>query len=253
MNVMTNTTAPTSTDPILETRGLTKEFGGLTAVDDVNLQVDHGEIRSFIGPNGAGKSTFLKLLVGQLEPTSGSIVYRGEDITNLEPHERVQRGISMKFQVPAIYTDLSVEQNLHVAIQQVAGSDSLEAQLEEMLDRFNLIDQARTRVENLPHGKQQWLEIAMATAIGPDLLLLDEPTAGMSVEETDATADLIRQINMEESLTLIVIEHDIDFVRNISGDRLVTVLHQGQIFMEGPIKDIERDEAVRNIYLGEVD
>lgn len=253
MNALARTNEPVDSEPILETRGLTKQFGGLTAVDNVDLSVDQGEIRSFIGPNGAGKSTFLKLLVGQLEPTSGSIFYRGQDITNLEPHERVQRGISIKFQVPAVYADLSVKQNLQVAIQRVADTSSIDARIGEMLEQFNLLDRKGTKVSNLPHGEQQWLEIAMAKAIDPDLLLLDEPTAGMSVEETNATADLIRNINLEEQITLIVIEHDIDFVRNISEDRLVTVLHQGRIFKEGTIKEIEQDEAIRSIYLGEVD
>jgi len=235
---------------ILRTDGLTKRFGGLVAVDDVDLAIDPGEIRCLIGPNGAGKSTLLKLLVGQLTPSEGTIHYKGEDITNLSQHERAQTGLSMKFQVPAVYGDLSVRQNVHIPLQREVERARIDAEIEETLADFNLLEEADTRVDDLSHGQQQWLEIAMASALNPDLLLLDEPAAGMSVAETERTAEYVHRLNEERDMTLLVIEHDIDFVRAIA--QSVTVLHQGEVFAEGTIEEIENDPEVRRIYLGEV-
>ncbi|WP_435067211.1 ABC transporter ATP-binding protein [Haloplanus sp. C73] len=235
---------------LLRTEGLTKRFGGLTAVDDVNLQIDRGEIRCLIGPNGAGKSTLLKLLVGQLTPSEGSIFYDGRDITDLSQHERARNGLSMKFQVPAVYGDLSVRQNVHIPLQREVDRRHIDGAIDETLDEFGLLDAAETRASDLSHGQQQWLEIAMASALDPDLLLLDEPAAGMSVRETEQTAEYIHRLNEDRDMTLLVIEHDIDFVRAIA--QSVTVLHRGEVFAEGPIESIENDPEVRRIYLGEV-
>lgn len=235
---------------LLRTEGLTKRFGGLTAVDGVDLQIERGEIRCLIGPNGAGKSTLLKLLVGQLTPSEGSIFYDGRDITGLSQHERARTGLSMKFQVPAVYGDLSVRQNVHIPLQREVDRRRIDDAIDETLDEFGLLDAAETHAADLSHGQQQWLEIAMAAALDPDLLLLDEPAAGMSVRETEQTAEYIHQLNEERDMTLLVIEHDIDFVRAIA--QSVTVLHQGEVFAEGPIEQIENDPAVRRIYLGEV-
>jgi len=237
-------------EPILRTEGLTKRFGGLVAVDNVNLHIEHGEIRCLIGPNGAGKSTLLKLLIGQLTPSSGRIFYDGSDITALSQHDRIRSGMSMKFQVPAVYGDLSVRQNVHIPLQRKIDRNQIDTAIEETLDRFGLLNAADTRADDLSHGQQQWLEIAMASALDPDLLLLDEPAAGMSVRETERTADYIHRLNRENEITLLVIEHDIDFVRAIS--QSVTVLHQGEVFAEGTIDEIEDDPDVRRIYLGEV-
>jgi len=240
----------TADDTLLRTEGLTKRFGGLVAVDDVNLDVDRGEIRCLIGPNGAGKSTLLKLLVGQLTPSDGHIYYDGEDITGYSQHDRARSGLSMKFQVPAVYGDLSVRQNVHIPLQREVDRGRIDAAIEETLDEFGLLDAANTRAADLSHGQQQWLEIAMASALDPDLLLLDEPAAGMSVRETEKTAEYIHRLNEERGMTLLVIEHDIDFVRAIA--QSVTVLHRGEVFAEGTIEDIENDPDVRRIYLGEV-
>ena len=237
-------------DEILRTDGLTKRFGGLVAVDDVDLRVDRGDIRCLIGPNGAGKSTLLKLLVGQLSPSDGHIYYDGEDITDYSQHDRARTGLSMKFQVPAVYGDLSVRQNVHIPLQREVGEKRIDAAIEETLDEFGLLDAADTRATDLSHGQQQWLEIAMASALDPDLLLLDEPAAGMSVRETEKTAEYVHRLNEERDMTLLVIEHDIDFVRAIA--QSVTVLHRGEVFAEGTIEDIENDPEVRRIYLGEV-
>lgn len=238
-------------DLILETRNLTKRFRGLTAVDNFDIQIYQGEIRCLIGPNGAGKSTFLKMLVGQHQPTAGSICFKGEDITDLEPYQRIRRGMSMKFQVPAVYTDLTVRQNMHIAVQRQSSIGGIENRIDEGLLQFNLRSEESKPVDDLAHGQQQWLEMAMATALEPDLLLLDEPTAGMSIKETRETADLIREISDTRPMTFIIIEHDIDFVRDIAGENLVTVLNQGQLFAEGSIDEIANDEDVQRIYLGE--
>ncbi|GAB6859919.1 ABC transporter ATP-binding protein [Haloplanus litoreus] len=243
----TTTNADATGEALLRTEGLTKQFGGLVAVDDVTLRVESGEIRCLIGPNGAGKSTLLKLLVGQLSPSAGQVFYRGEDITDLSQHDRARNGMSMKFQVPAVYGDLSVRQNVHIPLQREVDHN-IDAEIDSTLESFGLLDEAGTRADDLAHGQQQWLEIAMASALDPDLLLLDEPAAGMSVQETERTADYVHRLN-DQGVTLLVIEHDIDFVRAIA--QSVTVLHQGEVFAEGTIDEIEDDPDVRRIYLGE--
>jgi branched-chain amino acid transport system ATP-binding protein len=247
------TASETATDvggeALLRTDGLTKRFGGLVAVDDVDFRIDEGDIRCLIGPNGAGKSTLLKLLVGQIEPSEGRVFYRGEDITGVSQHDRARRGMSMKFQVPAVYGDLSVRQNVHIPLQREVDGRDIDARIDETLASFGLQDEAGTRADDLAHGQQQWLEIAMAAALGPDLLLLDEPAAGMSIQETERTAEFVHRLN-DRGMTLLVIEHDIDFVRAIA--QSVTVLHRGEVFAEGTIEDIENDPEVRRIYLGEV-
>jgi len=248
---VTASEAATDAEPdgeaILRTDGLTKRFGGLVAVDEVDLRIDRGDIRCLIGPNGAGKSTLLKLLMGRLDPSEGAVFYRGADVTGLSQHDRVRKGMSMKFQVPAVYGDLSVRQNLHIALQQRIEND-IDARIDERLESFGLFEEAGTSADDLAHGQQQWLEIAMASALDPDLLLLDEPAAGMSARETERTAELIHQLN-DQGITLLVIEHDIDFVRAIA--QSVTVLHQGEVFAEGTITEIEENPDVRRIYLGE--
>ncbi|ELY53179.1 ABC transporter ATP-binding protein [Natronococcus jeotgali] len=234
---------------ILQTRGLRKAFGGLTATDDVDFALEAGELRCLIGPNGAGKSTFLDLLTGRLEPTAGKIYYDGADITGLPSHERVDRGISMKFQVPSVYEGLTVAGNLRIPLQRVVEPDAFDARTREILERFDLLAERETVAGELSHGQQQRLEIGMAMAMEPNLLLLDEPVAGLSVEETADIADLLREIADDDGVAVIVIEHDIDFVETIA-DR-VTVLDGGSIFREGSIEEIRTDPEVKRIYLGE--
>jgi branched-chain amino acid transport system ATP-binding protein len=238
----------TKSSTILQTRGLRKEFGGLTATDDVDFALEEGELRCLIGPNGAGKSTFLNLLTGRLDPSAGEIYYDGTDITALPSHERVNRGISMKFQVPSIYEGLTVAQNLRIPLQQVVEPDAFDSQTREILERFDLLAEHDTVAANISHGQQQRLEIGMAMAMEPKLMLLDEPVAGLSVEETADIAELLREIAADDGVALIVIEHDIDFVESIA-DR-VTVLDQGSIFREGSIEEIKADPEVKRIYLG---
>ena len=235
-----------STDTILATKQLTKTFGGLTATDNVDFSVEEGELRCLIGPNGAGKSTLLELITGQLSPTEGDIYFDGHDLTDMEPHKRMDAGISVKFQSPHIYETLTVEQNLQVPLQRT--DRDIEAVLEETLDRIALAEKADVPANDLSHGEKQRLEIGMAITLDPTFMLLDEPVAGMSVDETADIAELIRSLH-DEGMTFLVVEHDMEFVRKISEQ--VTVLNQGSILRQGPIEEIEADDEVRRIYLGE--
>ncbi len=235
-----------ATDTILATQQLTKKFGGLTAVDTVDFTVEEGEIRCLIGPNGAGKSTLLELITGQLRPTNGEIYFDGQDLTDLEPHERIDTGISVKFQSPHVYENLSVEQNLQIPLQRT--DRDVDSVMATTLEQIALTDKAKMRAGDLSHGQQQRLEIGMALTLDPTLMLLDEPVAGMSVEETSEVAELIESLHAD-GMAFVVVEHDMEFVREISDQ--VTVLNQGQIFRQGSIEEIESDEDVRRIYLGE--
>lgn len=231
---------------ILVTDGLTKRFGGITAIDGIDFTVEEGELRCLIGPNGAGKSTLFKLLTGQHTPTEGYVYYDGTDITNLEPHKRIQNGMSMKFQVPSVFESLSVRENMRTAAQRVA--DDVDGRVDTELERFGLLEKDGVQAEDLSHGMTQILEIAMAMSLDPKLLLLDEPVAGMSVDESERVAGLLNELHEETEKTFIVIEHDIDFVDMIS--EKVTVLNQGRIFRQGTIEEIRNDADVREIYLG---
>ena len=235
-----------SRDAILSTDGLTKKFGGLTAVDSVDFTVDEGEIRCLIGPYGAGKSTLLELITGQLTPTDGDIYFDGNELTDMEPHRRMDAGISIKFQSPHIYESLTVEQNLRVPLQRT--DRDITAVLERTLDRIALAEKADEPASDLSHGEKQRLEIGMAVTLDPALMLLDEPVAGMSVDETADIAELIRSLH-DDGMTFLVVEHDMEFVRKISEQ--VTVLNQGSVLTQGPIEAIENNEEVRRIYLGE--
>lgn len=241
------TRADDERESILRTEGLTKRFGGLTAVDGVSFDLPKGELRCLIGPNGAGKSTFLKLVTGAHAPTEGSVYFDGEDVTSLKPHARVRRGMSLKFQQISTFRELSVEQNLRVATQRVHDEPDATRRIDELLDTIGLTARRGVQAGSLPHGDQQWLEIAMAMATEPKLLLLDEPTAGMTIDETRETGEMIQDL-VGEGMSILVVEHDINLVKQIA-DR-VTVLHRGKIFTEGTVEEITGDEAVKRIYLG---
>ena len=249
---------------LLEIDGLVKEFGGLVATDDVNLSIEEGERVSIIGPNGAGKSTLVNLITRRLDPTAGDIRFKGESIVNREPHEVVQMGISKSFQTASIFSDLTVRENAEIAaLAAENGSfgfkflehhDSLtgvHAVAEDTLDAVGLLEQADRTATDLPYGDKRRLEIALALAAEPDLLLMDEPTAGMSPEETDATVDLIEEVKRELGLTFVLIEHDMEIVFRIS-DRIV-VLNRGQVIAEGTPEEIKGDSAVQEAYLGGVE
>lgn len=232
---------------LVEVKGVSKRFGGLTAVSGVDLTVDAGEVHCLIGPNGAGKSTLFKLIVGLYPPTEGSILFDTVDITKERPYARVQRGMSIKMQAPSVFKELPARQNIQTALQhRVSGAGRI-AEEDRLLTLLNLGSESDKLAGALSHGQQQWLEIGMALALKPQLLLLDEPTAGMSPEETFKTGELIKSFNAE-GMTVLVVEHDMAFVRQVA--QRVTVLHLGKIFARGNLESILQDEKVAEIYLG---
>ena len=250
------------TAPLLETRALGREFGALQALSDVTLAVAPRELRAVIGPNGAGKTTFFHLLSGILRPTRGEILFRGETVTALPAHARCRRGISRTFQVTSLFPELSVLENVRLAIQAKHGGNTrllggrgllarTRARAHEALGFFGLADRPGVAAGTLPHGDQRLLEIAMALAQEPELLLLDEPTQGLASEETAATVEFIRRIAREQGLTILLVEHDMDVVFNLA-DR-VSVLHFGQLIAEGAPEEIRRNPEVQRAYLGETE
>lgn len=234
-------------EPLLRLERLTKAFGGIRAVDGVDLAVAPGELRCLIGPNGAGKSTLFGLVAGLQPPDAGRIVFRGEDVTRLAPFRRVQRGICLKFQTTRIYRGLTVAENLILA-RGTRGRDGAGERLTWALEALELAPERARVAGELSHSHQQWLEICLALATGPALLLLDEPTAGMTPEETARTAEFVIGL-AEQGITTLVVEHDMAFVRSLAGG--VTVLHYGRVFASGTLGEIEANQEVRRIYLGE--
>lgn len=232
---------------LLDARNLVKAFGGIRAIDGLSLSLRRGEVRCIIGPNGAGKSTFFRLLMGIYRPDAGSIHFQGGEITRSHPFERARLGIGMKWQTLGIYPDLSVRHNVMIALRRTAKGEDTERDVEEMLARVSLSGKGDELARHLSHGQQQWLEIGMALAMKPQLLLLDEPTAGLSREETRATGEMVMEINAQ-GITAVVTEHDMAFVRQL--DSPITVLHHGRVFAEGSHREIEQREDVRRIYLG---
>ncbi len=233
---------------LLQTTALNKHFGGLHVTNAVDLTLEQGEIHCLIGPNGAGKSTLFRLILGEHRPSSGSITFAGEDITALHSFDRIRRGISVKFQVPGVFKGLSVRQNLEIALQRKQSGAALRGRIDELLEFLGLKADAGSLAGSLSHGQKQWLEIGMAIALEPRLLLLDEPTAGMSPEETHATGELVRRLNAK-GMTVLAVEHDMAFVRQVA--HTVTVLHLGKVFAQGSIDAIVADERVAAIYLGQ--
>ncbi|AZV23318.1 ATP-binding cassette domain-containing protein [Mesorhizobium sp. M7A.F.Ce.TU.012.03.2.1] len=230
-------------DILLQAENVGIRFGGLQALEALNLTVRDKELCCIIGPNGAGKSTFLNVLTGTLRPTSGSVRFLGHDIAGLPLHRIARLGIARKFQIPSVFPNLSVEDNLKVARW---GAPSPVHPVGELLELVALGNRAATLAGELAHGQKQWLEIGMALAIEPRLLLLDEPTAGMTPQETLATAQMLLRLKGEFSI--VAVEHDIRFVRALNCETLV--LHQGRRLRSGPFHDIETDEMVRDVYLG---
>lgn len=235
---------------ILRTEAMCKNFDGVQVAQDVNFTMEPGEIRCLIGPNGAGKSTFFKLVLGEHQPSSGDIFFADDRITDLRSFERVRKGISVKFQVPGIFRELSVWQNMQIAVQHHLHRDSMAKDIEAALEFVGLVQKSRELAGTLSHGEQQWLEIGMAISTRPRLLLLDEPTAGMTPEETHKTGEMVHRLN-REGMSILAVEHDMEFVRQIA--QKVTVLNFGVIFAEGTISEIEANDEVARIYLGAVD
>lgn len=232
---------------ILQVSKLEKRFGGVTVARDINFSMQAGTMHCLIGPNGAGKSTFFRLILGEHAPDSGTISFLGEEITGLRSFERIRRGISVKFQVPGIFKALSVRQNLEVAFQHHLHGHTLSSTVRHVLEFTNLEKEVATPAGALSHGQQQWLEIGMAVGVEPKLLLLDEPTAGMSPDETRKTGEMLHDLN-RRGITILAVEHDMAFVEQIASR--VTVLHFGKIFAEGTIAEIIDHPGVQEIYLG---
>jgi urea transport system ATP-binding protein len=243
-------------DTILKVEAVTKYFGGHKAIDNLSLGVRTGELRCIIGPNGSGKTTLFNLITGKLKPNNGKIVFKGENITGLEVAEICRRGIGRKFQVPNIFGEMSVIDNLVLA---ASGKNkfftlltnnsrkSTKAEIEDILERIRLTDKRNEKADSLSHGQRQWLEIGMVLVNKPDLILLDEPTAGMTIQETHQTSEIVRSLS--GAVTIIVIEHDLIFVRDIGGD--VTVLYRGAILAEDCFEGIACNQLCRDVYLGE--
>ncbi len=232
--------------PLLQTNGLTMRFGGVTAVDGADFSLADGELRCLIGPNGAGKSTFFKCLIGQLRPTAGRILIGGVDVTGANPHAIARRGVAIKTQVPSLFDGLSAAENIRLAARRHLGRQETADTVASILERIGMRGEADRQVGLLPHGQRQWLELGIVLASNPRLMLLDEPTAGMTQHEVQQTAELIRDISRDR--TIIVVEHDMQFIRMIA--ERVTVFHQGRILAEDTMDAIMADERVRDVYLG---
>jgi urea ABC transporter ATP-binding protein UrtD len=240
---------------VLEVDQVSKHYGGLAAVADVSLRVDKGEIRCLVGPNGAGKTTLFNILAGSTKPSSGRIRLLGHDVTGLSPRHMSRLGVARKYQSPSVFDEFTVRDNILIAldgkrpIRQLLRHDHrTDDHIETLATELGLADQLRIEAGHLSHGQRQWLEIGMMLANDPQLLLLDEPTAGMTRDETASTEVLLRRVARTRQLTTIVIEHDIGFVRAL-GDR-ITVLHKGRVLVEGSAEQIEGDPEVRRVFLG---
>ncbi|MDG1109026.1 MAG: urea ABC transporter ATP-binding protein UrtD [Burkholderiaceae bacterium] len=244
-----------NTDFALAIEDLTVSFDGFKAIDALTLYIDKNELRVIIGPNGAGKTTLLDLICGKTKAKAGSIMFKNTELTKMAEFQRVRMGIGRKFQTPSIYENLSVFQNLEVSFpkgRSVLGSlmfkctDDINDRVKTVAEDTHLAEMLDTEAGLLSHGQKQWLEIGMLLMQDPELMLLDEPIAGMSARERELTAELLQRICQNRSV--IVIEHDMDFVKQIA--HKVTVMHQGKILAEGSMDKVQNDPRVIDVYLG---
>ena len=244
-----------NTDFVLSVEDLSVSFDGFMAIDKLNLYVDQNELRVIIGPNGAGKTTLLDLICGKTRASAGRIKFKNTEMTKLPEYQIVRAGIGRKFQTPSIYENLSVFQNLEVSFPRGRGvfgalffkrSEEVKTQVQSVADEIGLDQQLDTEAGLLSHGQKQWLEIGMLLMQDPELLMLDEPIAGMSVRERELTAELLKRIC--KGRAMIVIEHDMEFVKRIADK--VTVMHQGKILAEGSMEKVQADPRVIDVYLG---
>jgi branched-chain amino acid transport system ATP-binding protein len=244
---------------LLQVEGASKRFGSLVAIDNVSLTIEPGELRAIIGPNGAGKTTFFNLVSGLFAPTAGSIRFEGRDIVALAPDERVRRGMSRTFQITEVFPELSVADNIRVAVEVASGyrlrpwlgaqaRAAVATRVAELLGLGGLADKSGMRAGALSHGDQRATEIMMSLALRPRLLMLDEPTAGMGDQETYDIARLVRRLHRQEGLTIMLIEHDMRVVFNLA-DRIM-VLAEGRVLAEGAPQEIADSEKVQAAYLG---
>lgn len=242
-------------ESMLSVDNVTVAFSGFKAVDGLTINIEERELRVVIGPNGAGKTTLLDLICGKTRAISGSVKFRGIELTELPEFKIVRAGIGRKFQNPSIYEDLSVQENLEISIPQAHSirrslffrrTAAIRERIESVAEQIRLLSQLKRKAGLLSHGQKQWLEIGMLLVQDPELLLLDEPVAGMSPKEREQTGELLRTIALGKSL--VVIEHDMDFVRSIA--QRVTVLHQGRLLAEGTVDQVQADPRVIEVYLG---
>jgi urea transport system ATP-binding protein len=240
---------------LLQIEGLGVTFGGFAAVSDLNLCVNTNEVRAVIGPNGAGKTTLLDLISGRTRPTSGRILFKGEPLLSRSEHEIVQAGIGRKFQTPSVYEELTVFENLEMAYPghrswlsawRFRRTPQVKEHVEEVARTIFLHEHLDRKAEQLSHGQKQWLEIGSLLMQSPDLMMLDEPVAGMSVRERERTAELLKRL--AEGRAVVVVEHDMPFVEAIAD--AVTVLHQGRVLAEGKMSKVKHDPKVVEVYLG---
>ncbi|WP_353859364.1 ABC transporter ATP-binding protein [Azospirillum formosense] len=246
-----------ASDVILETRGLTKEFRGFVAVRDVSLRVRRGSIHALIGPNGAGKTTVFNLLTKFLQPSNGAILFNGRDITAVKPADVARLGIIRSFQISAVFPHLSVLENVRVGLQRPLGNsfqfwtsesvlDRLNGRAMELLEDVGLSGYAHLPAAELPYGRKRALEIATTLALEPEMLLLDEPMAGMGHEDIDRIAALIKRVSANR--TILMVEHNLSVVANLSD--WITVLARGEVLAEGPYAEVSRHPKVREAYMG---
>ncbi len=243
---------------LLSAEGVNKSFSGFRAITDLNFYLDAGELRTVIGPNGAGKTTFLDLITGRTKPDTGSIEFEGQhSLATMNEYEIYRLGIGRKFQTPTVYADHSVFENLVLSLEGSRGvwaslfskiNSTQKDRIHEILKTINLTEKADWKAGALAHGQKQWLEIGMLLAQNAKLLLVDEPAAGMTDEETHRTGELL--LSLAGKHTIVVIEHDMVFVRQIAAGRKVTVLHQGHVLCEGAVDEVQNNEKVIEVYLG---
>lgn len=240
---------------LLEVKGLVTKFSGYTILDNLDFSIEENELRVLLGPNGAGKTTLIDMITGRYKPAGGKIFFANQDITGMAPDRIFGLGISRKFQVPNLYETLSVFDNIMVSLRgdrkvvrslfrRVTAEDS--DRIGEILEMVGLEDKANDPADTLAHGERQWLELGMLIGSNPKLLLLDEPTTGMTEDGKHKTAEMIQKI--AQSHTVLLVEHDMHVVRQIAN--IVTVLHQGRILAEGPLSEVVQNETVREVYLG---
>ncbi|BAT59631.1 lipopolysaccharide export system ATP-binding protein LptB [Variibacter gotjawalensis] len=245
--------------PVLSTRDLTIRFGGHVAVDHVTCDFDRGTLTAIVGPNGAGKTTYFNLISGQLPASEGSVTLNGEDITRLSVAARTQKGIGRAFQLTSLFPNLSVRENVRLVVQSKAGIGfnmlslaethrELIAKAETILAQVHLADKADVNVATLSHGDQRKLEVALLVALAPDVVMLDEPTAGMSIDEVPVILDLIAELKRDNNKTILLVEHKMDVIRSLA-DRIV-VLHNGKLVADGAPAEVIASPIVQEAYLG---
>ncbi|MEG3833063.1 MULTISPECIES: urea ABC transporter ATP-binding protein UrtD [unclassified Microcoleus] len=243
---------------VLEIENLTVSFDGFKAINGLNFSMDAGELRVIIGPNGAGKTTFLDSITGKVQPTEGRVLFKGQNLRKLSEDRISRLGIGRKFQTPRVYLNLTPRENLELSCSRhknvfstlfQPASAAEKRTVSGLLETIGLVAKADISAGLLSHGEKQWLEIGMLVAQSPDLLLVDEPVAGLTDEETMLTGELL--ISLAESHSVLVIEHDMEFVRQIA--RQVTVLHQGAVLCEGTMDEVQNDDRVIEVYLGKPD